>query len=52
MLGEMGVLPEDENWTRAEADAIVSLTTVRRLPRLPEGLARLLRKLARAVRRT
>ncbi len=50
MLGEMGVRPEDENWARAEAEALASLTSVRISPRLPERLARLLRRLARAAR--
>lgn len=50
ILGELGVGPDDAGWARAEADALASLTTPRHAPRLPEPLARLLRKLARAAR--
>ena len=48
LMGELGVMPQDAAWARAEADDIASLT--RRDLRLPAPLARLLRRLARAVR--
>jgi hypothetical protein len=50
LLGELGVLPQDAAWARSEADAIASLTTPDLHVRMPEFLARFLRRLARAAR--
>jgi len=50
LLGELGVRVEDGRWVRAEADAVASLTVPRLAARLPEPLARMLRKLSRALR--
>jgi hypothetical protein len=49
-MGELGVLPQDAGWARAEADAIASLTQRELRLRWPAPLARLLRRLARAFR--
>lgn len=48
-MGELGVLPQDERWARAEAAAIASLTTPQRRLRLPAPFARLVRRLARTA---
>jgi hypothetical protein len=50
LMGELGVVPQDAAWARAEADDIASLTRRDLRLRLPAPLARLLRRLARAVR--
>jgi hypothetical protein len=49
-MGELGVLPQDAAWARAEADAIASLTRRQMRLRWPAPLARLLRRLRRAGR--
>jgi hypothetical protein len=49
-MGELGVLPQDARWARAEAEAIASLTRPQVRLRLPAPLARLARRLARLVR--
>lgn len=50
LMGELGLLPQDVAWARAEADAIASLTRPRRQLRVPAALWRLWRRLARAAR--
>lgn len=50
LMGELGVVPQDAAWARAEADDIASLTRRDLRLRLPAPLARFLRRLARAVR--
>ncbi len=50
VLGELGVRPEDVRWTRAEADVLASLVTPTLGVRLPAGLGRLGRRLARLLR--
>ena len=50
LLGELGVVPEDARWARAEADAIASLVRPRISVRLPRALATLLRRLRRFAR--
>jgi hypothetical protein len=48
-MGELGVLPQDAAWARAEAGAIASLTTRQLRLRLPAPLSRLFRRLAGAL---
>jgi hypothetical protein len=50
LLGELGVLPADEAWARAEADAIASLVTPSVSPRPIARLFALVRRLRRAAR--
>lgn len=50
VLGELGVTPQDEDWARAEANAIASLVRPRIAVRWPAPLAALLRRLRRALR--
>jgi hypothetical protein len=50
LMGELGVVPQDERWARAQAEDIASLTRRDLRLRLPAPLGRLLRRLARAAR--
>jgi hypothetical protein len=50
LLGELGVVPGDVAWARREADALASLVSPRIRLRLPEPVARLARRLSRALR--
>jgi len=50
LLGELGVVPDDVAWARSEADALASLVKPRIGLRLPAPVARLARRLARALR--
>jgi hypothetical protein len=50
ILGELGVRPQDVRWARTEADALASLVTPALAVRLPAGLGRLRRRLARLLR--
>ena len=50
LLGELGVVPRDAAWARREADALASLVSPRIRLRLPAPLARLARRLTRALR--
>jgi hypothetical protein len=50
MLGELGVDPGDVAWARADAEALASLVTPRFGLRLPAPVARLVRRIARALR--
>ena len=50
LLGELGVVPGDVAWARAEGDALASLVTPRIRLRLPAPLASLVRRLSRALR--
>jgi hypothetical protein len=49
LLGELGVKPEDERWTRAEAESLASLVTPAFPVRLPAALERLKRRLTRLL---
>jgi hypothetical protein len=49
-MGDLGVLPQDAAWARAEAEAIASLTVPSFALRLPAALTRWLRRLSRAAR--
>ncbi len=49
-MGELGVLPQDAAWARAEAASIASLTVPALPLRLPAALSRLLRRLSLAAR--
>jgi hypothetical protein len=50
VLGELGAVPEDARWARAEAEALASLTTPAIHLRLLEPLRRALARLARLAR--
>lgn len=50
LLGELGVMPGDVAWARAEADALASLVTPRVGLRLPASVVRLARRLGKTLR--
>jgi hypothetical protein len=50
ILGELGVRPEDERWTRREGEALASLLSPALPVRLPAPVRQLLRRFSRLWR--